>query len=97
MPGPLQTFFDKFQPQFQYNTLQSATSEFQRLVQVKGWNTNSRQYRTTQRQFKDALVNQFNFNYGKNENSLTGWQALCEALGVEPIPESVSQAKKASL
>jgi hypothetical protein len=55
MPGPFQTFFERFQPQFQYDALQSATSEFQRLAQVEGWNTNSQQYRTTQKQFKDAI------------------------------------------
>ncbi|RXW19643.1 hypothetical protein EST38_g6206 [Candolleomyces aberdarensis] len=94
MPGPLQTFFDGFQPQFQYNPLQPATSEFRRLAQVQGWNTNDQQYRQAHRQFKDALVGQFNSNYGMDENSLTGWQALCEALGIEPIPDSVREAKK---
>ncbi|KAJ2925078.1 hypothetical protein H1R20_g12029, partial [Candolleomyces eurysporus] len=93
MPGPLQVFFDGFQPQFLYDPLESATSEFQRLLQVKGWHSNDHRYRAANRKFKNALIAQFNFNYGMDENSLTGWQALCEALG-KPVPTTVAQGKK---
>lgn len=46
--------------------------------------------------FKDALVRQFDASFGRDENSLTGWQALCEVIGIEPIPERLSEAKKVS-
>ncbi|TEB28863.1 hypothetical protein FA13DRAFT_1735374 [Coprinellus micaceus] len=92
MPSPLETFFAQYAPQFQYDPLQAATEEFRRLVEVRGWG--GRRMHMARDQFKDALVQQFNASFGRDENSLTGWQALCEVIGIEPIPERVSEAKK---
>ena len=50
--------------------------------------------RRVQEDFKEALVQQFHASFGQDENSLTGWQALCEVIGISPIPEVLSEARK---
>ena len=93
MSSPLQQFFDGY-PTFSYDPQQPASSEFQRLAKAQGWGKKSQARAQAYAAFKDALVAQFNANFGVDENSLTGWQALCEVLGVEPIPQTVKEARK---
>ncbi|KZV62993.1 hypothetical protein PENSPDRAFT_228214 [Peniophora sp. CONT] len=42
---------------------------------------------------KDALVQQFNATYGTDVNSLTSWQALVGAVGIDPIPNSLDECQ----
>ena len=90
MTTPLQQYFSQYHA-FTYDPQQPAFSEFQRLAAQQGWNPRNKR---RSRAFKSALVAQFNENFGVDENSLTGWQALCEVLSVNPIPQSVAEAKK---
>ncbi|TFK21864.1 hypothetical protein FA15DRAFT_696102 [Coprinopsis marcescibilis] len=95
--GPLQTFFDEFSPAFVYNPTQPVKSEYDRLEQFmcavgQHWNKRDAKIR-----FQNALVAQFNKNYGKDVNSLTGWQTLCATLKIVPVPDELEKAKEAVL
>jgi hypothetical protein len=43
---------------------------------------------------KSALINDFNRIYGVDANSLIGWQALCQAVRVDPIPSTLEDCRK---
>ncbi|TFK21866.1 hypothetical protein FA15DRAFT_696104 [Coprinopsis marcescibilis] len=95
--GPLQTFFDRFSPAFIYDPTQPVNTEYERLEQFmreadQNWNKHDAKNR-----FQKALVAQFNKTYGKDVNSLTGWQTLCATLRIEPIPDELEMAKEAVL
>lgn len=93
MAGPLAQFFRRYS-NFDYNSSNSAPSEFRRLCSFKKWD--KRQKDTAHDAFKSALTKQFNLNYGTSVSDVGSWQSLCTYIGVEPIPETVEECKKVS-
>lgn len=91
--GPLQEFFDSYPP-FVYDSSSSASSEFYRLCDYFNWNSYSPNRQDAHEAFKDALVKQFNVNFGTNANDLTAWQGLCASLGVDPIPDELAACRR---
>ncbi len=49
------------------------------------------------RTLKTAMVEQFNHTYGRDANDLAAWQHLCNALGVDCVPETVEDCKQVRL
>jgi len=47
------------------------------------------------RDFKDALVQQFNVIYGTDVDDLTSWRTLCQIVYVSPIPENLESCREA--
>ncbi|TFK21860.1 hypothetical protein FA15DRAFT_706874 [Coprinopsis marcescibilis] len=90
---PLEDFFSEYDD-FDYQPRRSATSEFHRLCRHKQWGRYDADRDEAHENFKSALVREFNLNYG-TEASLEGWQALCERLGVDPIPTTLKAAREA--
>ncbi|KAH7883439.1 hypothetical protein F5I97DRAFT_1815278 [Phlebopus sp. FC_14] len=95
MTTPLQAFFAKYPP-FIYDPSKSASKEFYRLCEYFNWRRRDNVDRTTAHEaFKTALVKQFNVVYGTDEESLSAWRKLCEAVNVHPIPVRMADCRQA--
>ena len=88
----MQEFFNSYPP-FAYNSSSSASSEFYRLCDYFDWERDDPARQDAHEAFKDALVKQFNVNFGTNANDLTAWQGLCASLGVDPIPDKLAECR----
>ncbi|KAH6915644.1 hypothetical protein BKA70DRAFT_1556248 [Coprinopsis sp. MPI-PUGE-AT-0042] len=76
-----------------YNPRESAFSNLQRLCQTKGWRNGTTERTRAEGSLKQALLSQFNKRYGEKE-TLEGWQAICEKLGVNPVPKTLKAARE---
>lgn len=106
--GPLDKFFRAY-PQFQYNPRGAPMGEFRRLVSHNAWDPErakqeehaqepaSRAYNAAKTSFFDAFRKEFDHLFGDDAEAVSTWQSLCETLGVEPIPGSVTQCRKVSV
>ncbi|KJA22723.1 hypothetical protein HYPSUDRAFT_138949 [Hypholoma sublateritium FD-334 SS-4] len=92
--SPLATFFGRYDG-FRYNRSESASSQFYRLCDFKKWPKYASQRMNAHADFKQALTNQFNLNYGTNVDDLGSWQSLCMHIGIKPIPDDLEECKKA--
>ena len=86
-PGPLEKFFEQYSYAYTYDSTQSATSEFHHLCTAMSWKRDDPDQKAAYEEFRDALVMEFNKNYGTDANDLTSWQTLCAAVRIDPIPE----------
>lgn len=94
-PAPLETFFAGFAAVgFTYHPTASAQKNFARLCKASGWVGNSSARTHARQGFKDALVQQFNFLYGVNGNDLAAWHHLCDAIDIQPVPDTVEECRK---
>ncbi|RPB01297.1 hypothetical protein L873DRAFT_1565108, partial [Choiromyces venosus 120613-1] len=71
--------------------------DFARLCEHKQWRQRSRAQGRAWASFRQALINEFNYMFGIDDNNLENWQRLCRVVGVpeERIPETITQCKKA--
>jgi hypothetical protein len=81
------TRFERFTP----NPNASVQSEFDRLARHRGWRKGSPRYR---KERQACLEEEFQHHYGRFENKTAGWMALCEEVGIKPVPASITQCKK---
>ncbi|KAK7686019.1 hypothetical protein QCA50_010830 [Cerrena zonata] len=88
----IEDFFAQFSD-FDFDPSQHVTLEFNRLAESRQWGKERR--RAQYRQLQDALVGEFNHQYGRDEGKLAAWQALCEEVGIDPIPTTITQCRKA--
>lgn len=70
--------------------------DFARLCEHKKWVQGSRPQSRANTRFRQALVDEFNYIFGMNDNDLENWQRLCRVVGVpeERIPGSITQCRK---
>ncbi|KPI41356.1 uncharacterized protein AB675_8107 [Cyphellophora attinorum] len=80
---------------FNYNPRAPAWQEFDLLVRHMGWARRSATYRDARTDFRRALVMDFNFRFGTDEQKLEAWQNICEILGIQPLPESITKCRQA--
>jgi hypothetical protein len=90
---PLDTFFATY-PKFEYDSSASAPLEFYRMCDEFGWDRENKEREQASRDFKDALVKQFNDIYGTNVNDLTSWRTLCQIVHVSPIPDTLESCRE---
>ncbi|TFK67489.1 hypothetical protein BDN72DRAFT_770668 [Pluteus cervinus] len=92
----IDVFFSRF-PQFNYNPHSHPSSEFQRLSTFNGWDWDDDdtewEAREARRNFRSALVMQFNATYGTDANSLVAWQELCRTLQYPTIPDTLRECR----
>jgi hypothetical protein len=88
-------FFASY-PSFNYNLRAPAWQEFDLLVRHMGWERRSAAYRDARTDFRRAMVMDFNSRFGTDEQRLEAWQNICNILGIQPVPESITQCRKAS-
>ncbi|QRV85704.1 hypothetical protein RhiJN_13722 [Ceratobasidium sp. AG-Ba] len=89
----LVAFFAQFEG-FEYDPAKSVASEFKRLKGTSRWKKGIDRPQTL-KNYKLALVLQFNDTYGTDQNDLGSWQNLCRAVGIENAPDTLSACKKA--
>ncbi|KJA16359.1 hypothetical protein HYPSUDRAFT_193198 [Hypholoma sublateritium FD-334 SS-4] len=90
--GPLAAFFNEYHG-FRYDPTESASSEFHRLCALKEWDRDERE--DSREQYRRALIQQFNLNYGTDVNALDSWHLLCTYIGIDPVPDTVEECKMA--
>jgi len=61
------------------------------------WDSDDYEMREARRQFKSAMVQQFNDLYGTDEEDLNSWQNLCHILNIEPVPEGIKECREVSI
>jgi hypothetical protein len=85
--SPFWLQFDGFEP------APTATfkDEFARLAKHQGWGANVKRKRQV-----EALTAEVAFHCGTCLTKLHRWQELCEEMGVEEVPTSITQCKKVS-
>ncbi|TFK69026.1 hypothetical protein BDN72DRAFT_841113 [Pluteus cervinus] len=89
----LESFFAEY-PLFTYIPTNHPSDEFARLKSVYHWGRKGRRYKEAKRRYNSALVIEFGKIYGSDEGSLDSWKMLCDVLGVEDVPETISACKK---
>ncbi|KAF8127472.1 hypothetical protein EV363DRAFT_1401177 [Boletus edulis] len=94
LQSPLEEFFGGHYPQFEYNITKSASHEFYRLCDEFGWDRDDPERRDAYREFKNALVKQFNEIYGTDEENLAKWQNLCHIVDIDPVPDDLETCRE---
>ena len=61
-----------------------------------GWDMEDYEMREAKREFKAAMVREFNGLYGTNGEDLESWQKLCRILNIEPVPLKLKPCREAS-
>ena len=51
---------------------------------------------TAHKEFKDAIVKQFNVIYGTDANDIENWQSLCHVVRINPVPKGLKACREAS-
>jgi hypothetical protein len=98
-PEPLEDFFAQFAGLglgFEYSENSTAHDNFNRLREVLQWDKNSTKLSIVRVDFNDALVQQFNFVYGADDD-LEAWQNLCSVIDITPVPDDIKDCKKVRL
>ncbi|CAL1699418.1 unnamed protein product [Somion occarium] len=90
---PLDKFFSQF-PTFRYRPDAPVNDEFNRLRIHEGWKPRSRMSTAMYTKFREALVDEFNDRYGKDENRIESWQLLCTMLRIDPIPTTLWKCRE---
>ncbi|KAI9567957.1 hypothetical protein HD554DRAFT_2105189 [Boletus coccyginus] len=93
--SPLEDFFATYYPRFEYDATESASDEFHRLCDELGWGREDAKRKVAHRNFKDALVKQFNEIYGTDADDLGEWQKLCHIVDIYPIPDNLKACREA--
>lgn len=105
--GPLDSFFLRYTI-LEYNPRGAPMSEFRRLVSANRWDPErardpehdmepeSQAYMSARAAFFDAFRDEFDHLFGGDADDSMTWQSLCETLGIDPMPSSVTQCKKVS-
>lgn len=101
---PIHAYFSRH-PSFNYNPRAAYTVEFARLSRHLGWDDDKRRYENRGR-FRDAVGEAFDDDmaglaggtgaggFDGSSPSLEIWQAICEVLSVEPVPDDVKECRK---
>jgi hypothetical protein len=84
----ISAYFARF-PDFDFDDADETMSQFSELQETCQWS--SKQYREEKDALQLALVEQFNQIYGRDAQSIRGWQELCRTLGITPIPATVGE------
>ncbi|KAL8369031.1 hypothetical protein RB599_004461 [Gaeumannomyces hyphopodioides] len=91
--GHIDGFFNHY-PQFKYDSSAPVWSEFNRMCEEFGWDSDDYELRQAKREFKAALVQEFNKIYGTDEASLDSWQSLCLLLNIQPTPADLQGCRE---
>ncbi|KAF8730601.1 hypothetical protein AX14_005409 [Amanita brunnescens Koide BX004] len=85
-------FFAEY-PDFEYDSTAPVTQEYRRLTQESDWMPRSQAEKKAKSAFGEAMGKQFASFYGTSIHDMEAWKALCEALGVDPIPETIAESR----
>ncbi|KAG8791085.1 hypothetical protein FRC12_010214 [Ceratobasidium sp. 428] len=89
----IQRFFNDF-PEFEYDPSGETMSQFQNLSQSFNWKRGDHQLEDARQKLRIALTQDFNYNYGTDENDLNNWQSLCRVLQLPDIPDDLDVCRQ---
>ncbi|KAJ3574215.1 hypothetical protein NP233_g1917 [Leucocoprinus birnbaumii] len=72
----------------------SASAQFYRLTREAGWTREDPRQKEAWEDYLEALVLQFNFSYGDDENDLTSWHTLLARIHVVDLPKTAKGCKR---
>ncbi|KAH6667241.1 hypothetical protein B0J14DRAFT_603024 [Halenospora varia] len=81
-------------PNFDYDPSAPIWTEFNRMCDDFEWDSGNYEMRAARREFKSAMVQQFNHLYGIDEEDLNSWHNLCKVLKIEPVPEDLTECRE---
>ncbi|KAJ7742038.1 hypothetical protein B0H16DRAFT_1423546 [Mycena metata] len=86
----MSTYWDSH-PNFVHNSTAPLQKEFKLLAAQCSWKVDGAQYR---REWARCGREEFTRHFGSDDKGLDGWQGLCATVGIEEIPDSITQCKK---
>jgi len=87
-------FWTEFEPKFIRDPGATVNENFRRLAEQRAWKIRGVRYR---KEYTRCMRDEFIELYGHDERRLEGWRSLCADVGIEEIPDSITQCKKVSL
>ncbi|KAF6748018.1 hypothetical protein DFP72DRAFT_1049826 [Ephemerocybe angulata] len=94
--APILEFFSQHTKSgFEYDPSQPSSQEFKRLCDHNKWKPSQPESKVAKTEFSRAIIQQFNVNFGKDEKDLYSWQKLCQMVSIDPIPDTVEEAREA--
>lgn len=86
---------------FDYDRSASSPREFCRMCDHFGWSKDGAgdypsERVAAHREFKMAMVQAFNHNFGTDVDDKHSWENICEVLGVDPLPTRMKDMKEVS-
>ncbi|KAF8342421.1 hypothetical protein F5887DRAFT_1283790 [Amanita rubescens] len=88
----IEGFFSEY-PEFEYDSTAPVSQEYRRLKDHFDWMPRSQEEKKAKSAFGTAMGKQFASFYGTSVNDIEAWKALCEALGVDPVPETIAECR----
>lgn len=95
-PAPLRgnSYFAEF-PSFVTDATTTIEAEFARFTTHQGWRTETKkQKQDLARHRQECYAAELTLHYGNHPTQLEDWQSLCEEVGIQPAPLSITQCKK---
>ncbi|KAJ7461287.1 hypothetical protein B0H11DRAFT_2285861 [Mycena galericulata] len=89
----MSTYWNAY-PNFVHNPAAPLHQEFKLLAAHCGWGVRSTQYKT---EWARCAREEFGYQFGRDDNRLAGWQAMCVLVGMEDVdvPDSITRCKQA--
>ncbi|KIJ51124.1 hypothetical protein M422DRAFT_158523 [Sphaerobolus stellatus SS14] len=91
---PIAEFF-AYYPEFVYDRDKDTMTEFERLCRSRQWGRRGKRKRQALYALQHAIGEQFTVAFGNQDDDYQNWYNLCGTLGINPIPESITQCRKA--
>lgn len=89
----IDTFFAEYSD-FEYDSSAPIWTGFNRMCNAFGWDSDDYEMREAKRDFREAMVKQFNDIYGTDQEDLSSWQNLCHVLNIEPAPTRLKECRE---
>lgn len=93
--GALDIFFAQYRSRgFVYDSTQLPPAEFRRLQEHLDIKRDDPESKPLWGAFGKAMYTEFSMQFGRDVDDLEAWQKLCKRIGIEPLPETLAQARK---
>lgn len=92
----MDAFWARFQG-FTPDPNSSLITNFNLLSTAQNWAPAGRARSRAHRRFRSAMIDEFNATYGTDNNDLESWKNLCRVVGIDPVPETITQCRKVRL
>jgi hypothetical protein len=91
----LKAFFSQ-NPAYTFDPSAPSTTQFHRMCDVLGLNSDAKKRQAARGAFNDALSQAFNHTYGTEVDNLESWQILCGVLQMDEIPDNLKECQEVS-
>ena len=91
----LEAFFSQY-PAYTFDPSAPSTTQFHRMCDVVGLNSDHTKRKAARSAFNDALSRAFNHIYGTEVGNLESWQILCRVVQMDEIPDNLEECQEVS-